>query len=203
MTFLDKAKEKYKKRKIEVDDTVIIKGSCPFDYNLENVDECDKVGETKCYECWNREMPDTEPLTEKEKMIDAMSENAYNKGLNDAWELAKKIAYINSTSERNKIFGYETLSMIVDKYTPQEAIAKLKEYEDAQKIEVGDVVFCWALTEFDDRENKENYGVVTGIYNDHYEILMKNGDTTGFKLKECEKTGKHIDIKAILEQIGK
>lgn len=141
------------------------------------------------------DMTNVETIPQEEVM-----KSAYDEGLNDAWKLVYRIREMDY-AERITAFGNDALFEILRENTPQEALAKLKAYEDS-KIEVGDEVICKALTEFDDRANKENYGVVTGIYSDHYEILMKNGDTTGFKLKECEKTGKHIDIQQILEQIG-
>ena len=150
-------------------------------------------------------------LLEKAKLevIPQSEVDAYNKGhedgmaqgLKDAWEFIKEI-YNFTFRKTDDIFGYEQFIDVLVYFTPQEAIAKLKAYEEAQ-IEVGDVVFCSLVEEDDnDTENKDNYGVVTGIYRDHYEILMKNGDATGFKKETCKKTGKHIDIQSILEQIG-
>lgn len=202
MTFLDKARSERKEKEIKFGEDGFPIG-CPEDYGYENVR---RGCSSDCEECWNREIPGTEPKPEIDAAdyIDIYTEG-YNKGhdegMTDVWELALKYSRM-SDSEREEIFNISNERFFFDSesMTPQEALAKLKAYEDS-KIKVGDEVFCKALTEFDDRANKENYGVVTGIYSDHYEILMKNGDTTGFKLKECEKTGKHIDIQSILEQI--
>lgn len=64
--------------------------------------------------------------------------SSYEKGLNDAWEIARKIAKANSTDEEmNKIFGddfyYMSLSAFFEKYSIQEVMEKLKEYEEKQK----------------------------------------------------------------------
>jgi len=77
-------------------------------------------------------------------------EKAYNRGLNDAWDAARKIAqtYAHFTCyDLNKIFGDRDSvgrKMIFEEYTPQDAIRKIKEYEDKQKqdaeIKVGDEV---------------------------------------------------------------
>lgn len=59
----------------------------------------------------------------------------YNKGLNDAWELAKKIT--NETFDyREKIFGYGYNSDVFSKFTPQTALEKIK----ANEIIIGDIV---------------------------------------------------------------
>lgn len=214
MTFLEKAKSDLKDEEFS-DDGLPCK--CPSNYGYEKEYSCSDV---ECTDCWNREMPNTEPKADGIPVIPQSEVDAwhnahesgkaegYEQGLNDAWELVKKIVLkaekggLNYNDFKN-IFGVGDYVSVLENLTPQEAIAKLKAYEEAQKIEVGDVVFCSLVAEDDnDTENKDNYGVVTGIYRDHYEILMKNGDTTGFKKENCKKTGKHLDLASILEQIG-
>lgn len=63
---------------------------------------------------------------------------SYEKGLNDAWEVAKKIALASSTDEEmNKIFGddfyYMSLSAFFEKYSIDEVMLKIKEYEEKQE----------------------------------------------------------------------
>ena len=72
-------------------------------------------------------------------------ENEYNRGLNEAWETAKKIMRMD-IFEKDAIFaeiGKSTRSVIMD-MSASEAIAKIKEYEEQQKqdaeIKVGDEV---------------------------------------------------------------
>ena len=196
MTFLEKLKEdnpNLSSAELEAE----IRRTCPHSHKYENSQDSQCYG--NCTECWDREMPNTEPqvaITKDDLELE------YNKGLEDAWELAKDV-FKMTLRNRDDVFGYEGFIDILMFFTPQEALAKLKAYEEVQKIEVGDVVFCSLVAEDDnDTENKDNYGVVTGIYRDHYEILMKNGDTTGFKKENCKKTGKHLDLASILEQIG-
>ena len=74
----------------------------------------------------------------------------YNKGLNDAWEIARRITKASGTDEKmNKIFGndfyYMGSSAFFEKYSIQEVMTKLKEYEEKQKqadekFKVGDEV---------------------------------------------------------------
>ena len=179
---------------------------CPCFYGYEETKWCGNTWGTNCEECWNREMPGTE----SKKEVDAADyieiytdghKKGYDEGLNDAWELARKI-YDLPCDELETILGvkYGTYD-VLGKYSPQEALAKLKAYEEQRKLEVGDVVFCFADCDESWRKNEENYGVLLEIVNDIYTVLMKNGDVSEFAKSSLEKTGKRIDIKSILEQI--
>ena len=58
-------------------------------------------------------------------------QKAYERGLNDAWECAKKIYNDNSFFVNEEIFGKgrSHFGKITDDYSASEAIAKMKEYE--------------------------------------------------------------------------
>ena len=123
---------------------------------------------------------------------------AYNKGLEDAWELAKKIVVDckdMTGKEFQDIFGYYLHEVFVN-YTPQEALAKLEAYEKEQaEIKVGDVVQVKNGYEF----------LVTHISKEktHYFGITTTGDTyTSVHISELTNTGKHIDIQSVLQQIG-
>lgn len=125
-------------------------------------------------------------------------EKTYIDGLNDAWELANKLVQNKMNilgDELGKIFdGHMFLEDIFDNFTPQEALSKLKAYEEAQ-IEVGDVVkldgtcYTYVVTVIQEESD--------GTY---YCGLSKNGKW--FAQNNVTKTGKHLDIKSILESIG-
>jgi hypothetical protein len=126
-------------------------------------------------------------------LISEPSEHYYNKGLNDAWELAKKIVVDCSDmtgEEFSNIFGCYMPKVFVS-YTPQEALAKMKAYEEQRNIEVGDVV-----------ESIGRKGIVTQNNQCSVHIICIDGSSWEWEITECKKTGKHIDIKSILEQIG-
>lgn len=134
------------------------------------------------------------------------SENAYDRGLNDAWKLIIKI-FEMSPQMRKEIFGKDFCRTLLYSHTPQELLEKLKTYEEEQKkIKVGDVVYVpMGHTE----NEKEDYGVVANIYDSkdekkpiRYEVLMHNGDCMSYYDCEIEKTNKHIDIQSVLAQIG-
>lgn len=129
-----------------------------------------------------------------------LQDEAYQKGLKDAWEATKKIFGYEidgaiPIADIGNVFGYEPCKAfctadILRDFTVQEAIAKLKAYEEKQKdsIEVGDEV-------------KAAFGtaVVTYLEEDSVGYLYSTG-TTGFDIpRNLIKTGKHYDIASILE----
>lgn len=126
---------------------------------------------------------------------------AYNKGLEDAWELAKKIVVDckdMTGKEFQDIFGYYLCEVFVN-YTPQEALAKLEAYEKAQvEIKVGDVLKA--------RLNGMKCVVSSDKGCNGFVLTFPDGsgateDLTFIK-QNYKKTGKHIDIQSVLEQIG-
>ena len=187
MTFLEKLRKDRPKKKIPKSCWGI---GCPSQYGYEKVfEEC---GITDCRDCWNREMPNTEPkvaITEDDLKL------SYDKGLNDAWELARKIWDEFTLHKLEEIFGYDYTKGVIDNYTPQEALAKLKAYEEQSEIKVGDVV------DFPS-EGRRCCAVVTCIVDDYLYGFAENGLLVeSLQIDNCKKTGKHIDIQSILEQI--
>lgn len=69
------------------------------------------------------------------RIVDVRSKDiecGYNRGLNDAWECGRRIT--NETSVvLSKIFGEVDASAVFQRYTPQEAMQKIKDYERKQK----------------------------------------------------------------------
>ena len=135
-------------------------------------------------------------------------DEAYQEGLNDAWECFKKLVYPVkdggfSTERLCEIFGTSLPSHIIRDFSPSEAIQKIKDYEERKKqkdaeICVGDEVY----TSLD-----ENFKyIVTRIY--RYDELVANllsqNGTWGrvMKLSNLHKTGKHYDaIEEVLKEL--
>ncbi len=133
-----------------------------------------------------------------------LKKESYNKGLQDAWELALKV----SASEKKEgisndvcraVFGTLCGAEIMRNNTPQEALAKIEAYEKEQEqtIKVGDVV--------EGRYDKSVTVVVTSLSNDDTfnGINAKGRCFSGRYVRDWKKTGKHIDIANILAEIGK
>lgn len=71
-------------------------------------------------------------------------EDAYQRGMNEAWDAARKIVRTKwhggmSSDEVEKIFGSWHLDQVFD-LSAQEAIEKLKVYEQRNKYKAGDIV---------------------------------------------------------------
>jgi RNA-binding protein YlmH len=119
------------------------------------------------------------------------NEEAYNKGLEDAWELARKI-YEMKSKEFDKVFRDVHYVDVFYHFTPQEALAKLEAYEKGQnEIKVGDVV-----------EQNEQKFVIIFVNNEFVNGIDENGRFSHISIENCEKTGKHIDLTDIFKQIG-
>ena len=127
---------------------------------------------------------------------------SYQKGLDDAWDAARKIV-LDEGIDMNTlctIFRRGCSDSVIRDYSAAEAIEKLKAYEEKQKaadeIEVGDEVNwggdCFIVTRiFQPRNMKEQ---CDGIDNDgcvYHDVLMD----------DLEKTGRHSDIMKILEEM--
>lgn len=198
MTFLEKLKEDQPTSNIPDDAKGI---GCPKEYGYEKGQFICLGSGSDCTKCWNREMPNTEarPLEKASKQVLEAHDIGYNKGLNDAWMLATKICDDMGIHERENAFGYKYETDVMKCITPQKAIAMLKAYEEAQKIEVGDVV-VWA-----DFADDVFNGVVLDFKDstdNEVVVFDENGCVEVWKIADCKKTGKHIDIQSILEQIG-
>ena len=121
-------------------------------------------------------------------------DKTYTDGLNDAWEMANKIADTLTTSERAKIFGYVvngiTVMDILRDFTPQEALAKLETYEKSKEINVGDVV-----------EQNGHKFVIIFVNGEYVNGIDVDGRFSNISIKNCKKTNRHIDITSVLEQL--
>ena len=176
--------------------------NCPSTYGYEKRRDCVfGNNEEKCAKCWNREMPKTEEFIEPKCTFETEVENAYKQGLNDAWELAKQILYgidkqlieIFDKKVEPRFFDLTHKRDIINCHTPQEAKAKIEKWRESNKIEVGDVVLAL----------NETLIVVTSIKENMIYGIDEQGLVSARLLfSDVKKAGKHIDLKAILEQIG-
>lgn len=124
----------------------------------------------------------------------------YEDGLNDAWEVARKIVCLASdggysVSELMKIFGSDNIASdkILKHNTAAEVIAKIEEYENS-RIEIGDEV----------TDDKEWKGIVTWISPDgeYVVMILEDGTALRWKKKEFKKTGRRFSqIEEVLKQL--
>ena len=116
----------------------------------------------------------------------------YEDGLNEAWEVARKIGSNNgySCGELSDIFGSCSAGYVFDYFTASEAIDAMENYE---KIKVGDEV-----------KYLGSVGVVIEDYSEDQVILMWSNGTTaiGISKKDVTKTGRHFsEIEDLLKQM--
>lgn len=167
MTDKQKLREEIIETTKKVRDTGLIYGKEGFDYLLEVLEE---------YTDYN----------------DGYNAGVKN-GMETAWEFVQKLCDMNCKETKNIFCVSEGLYDVTRNFTPQEALAKLKAYEEQSKIEVGDVV----------EMPNGNKCVVTVVRDGFAGGVSENG--WGFydiSLCDLKKTDKHIDIKSILESIG-
>jgi hypothetical protein len=128
----------------------------------------------------------------------AKVKEAYDNGLNDAWECAKKIATIGGLDleELKEIFGYQSVNDIFERFSASEAITRIKEYEDRQKktddeIHIGDEIYCL--------DSKHKYVVLRFLDNDKIFVFSSRGLTGVFASKQVHKTGRKYPVVEMLE----
>lgn len=121
---------------------------------------------------------------------------AYQRGLDDAWEAAKKIVCDDELDWNTllHIFNRGNFDGIFGDYSASEAIAKLKAYEEKRKaddeIKVGDEVIY----------NEHKFIVFATETEECYASLFDvNGRHASASQRECKKTGRHVDITDMLK----
>ena len=119
-------------------------------------------------------------------------QEAYQRGLNDAWDAAKKIGNM-PYDEEEKAFGLCGWVFIA-KHTASEAIEKIRQYEQEKgKIQIGDEV-------------EAVYGkavVIEILGNNKSVIYMYHNASTGVSgIDKVTKTGRHFpEIATVLEKM--
>ena len=115
-------------------------------------------------------------------------------GQNEAWEVAKKLFSTMAESDIEKAFPIEWNSggfKALMNLQPQEAIERLKSYED-DKIKRGDIVNVKGSC------NDDLLGVVTKVGEDNCYIMWGDGSGGTWCKNSVVKTGKHIDVDKFL-----
>ena len=134
------------------------------------------------------------PFTDTEEA----EKKAYDRGLSDAWDVAKKI-YDMDGGDLVEVFNDYDPYKVTQKYTATEALAKIKAYEDKQKqdaeIKVGDeIVYSDGIK-----------GVVVGISNTVGQISVLNNKYDAPQLlvkNRAKKTGRTFSqIAEVLKEL--
>jgi hypothetical protein len=130
------------------------------------------------------------------KNFGELQDEAYQRGLEDAWETARALVWDTSISEY-KTAGVKVESWdgetceVLRRYPAHEAVELLRtirEHKDSDCIEVGDEV-----------QAPCGKAIVTAVKDDFVHYFYSDGDVRCMSLHSLKKTGKHYDIQSILE----
>lgn len=130
------------------------------------------------------------------------ADEAYERGLNEAWEAAKKIVDIPirgglTRMELEELFGCGDCRIAMQQNTASEALAKLRDYEEKKKAEDE------AVKVGDEVTDGKFVGVVTRIESTALYVVMSDGSSSAWGFGDgWRKTGNHFpEIAAVLEQM--
>lgn len=154
----------------------------------ERVDEAYQKGYDKGYA----------DKTNNDEVGKELAKDVYQRGLDDAWEAARKIVCDDELDWNTllHIFNRGNFEGIFGDFSPSEAIAKLKAYEEKQKVDdeikVGDEVIYI-----------EHKFVVFATETEKYyaSLFDVNGRHASASQSKCKKTGRHFDIDKILAEM--
>lgn len=74
-------------------------------------------------------------------LVRVEDQKTYEQGLNDAWEMVKKITIGLELCKLQTIYdGFDTMSAIVQRYSAQEAIDKYNAWKERNEFKMGDIV---------------------------------------------------------------
>ena len=122
---------------------------------------------------------------------------SYQKGLDDAWEAARKIAqqWEEDVDSEHRVVIDDSIRVTLDSMTASEAIAKLKAYEEQKaddEIKVGDEVEVL---------NSGSKYLIAWISGTSLCGFAHDGVTCRLQPSDVRKTGRHFDIAKILGEM--
>ena len=143
----------------------------------------------------------TEAESKYRKIRDEMEKQAYQRGLADAWEAARKIGSNSMCSLKEMGFDFSQCAVsdynpswfVVKNYSASEAIEKIRQYEQEkeEQIQVGDEVII-----------RDKKAVVTEITDRFVRIMYSDGSGYALFSKNMTKTGRHFpEIAEVLQKM--
>lgn len=133
------------------------------------------------------------------KRVHPMPTKTYEDGMREAWETAQSLFTGKFyDTELEELFGTKDPAGALLENTAAEAAAKIAAWEDRKQIHIGDVVDVG-------EKGTDSYvggAVVTGRNKDRYFLLFNDGEIGASRKKYLTKTGRTVDIKAVLEAIS-
>lgn len=128
--------------------------------------------------------------------IFASAAEAYKKGLEDAWECARKLRHPSYggyyADQKEEIFGYVNSDDVLTKFTAAEVIKKIEDFKEKKDIKVGDEVIGL----------RENWVVIHVADDGKCLGFDADGLLHALNMDDLRKTGRHIDqINGILDKL--
>lgn len=120
-----------------------------------------------------------------ERGLENIKKAEYERGLNEAWELVKRLR-TTAPTDIIEIFDKDTTFSVIEELSASEAIEKWKAWEEKNEFKVGDEIIY--------RDGIK--GVVVGIskYNEEISVLSNEYDVPQLLIKShATKTGRHFD----------
>ena len=191
---LKKNETLYKAATRESDGTAYVCSAIGTPYTAPDLEQIRKEAYDNGYETAKHECEDCL----KQAYIDAIRKEAYQRGLNDAWDTVRKIRGM-TWNEQKEVFGTDYFTDIIA-LPASECIEKIRQYEQEQKeLKVGDEVERIINGEVDSKavflEDNEGY----------YRCLFWTGccfTTLSYQKEQFRKTGRHFDeFATVLEKM--
>ena len=115
-----------------------------------------------------------------------------------AWNIARELTSLTN-EEREKIFGFSDIGIIIRNNSCDKTWFKISEYKkklQEEQISEGDVVKCQYLY----------MGIVTYVdYNDDgkeiFSVILENGMNKTFSRDELIRTGRSVDVSVVLKDM--
>ncbi len=137
-------------------------------------------------------------LTQRKADMQKKLDDAYQKGLDDAWDAARKIVLDEGLAQKElkDIFDCATIGPVLRAFTASEAIAKIKAHEAGKdEIRVGDEVRRISDgVKYVVVDPKNEFGRVCGF--------SMNGIWYGECPNALRKTRRHFDVESILKEMS-
>ena len=122
-------------------------------------------------------------------------DKSYERGCDDAWELARKMAFMTE-KERDRITGWGTLGCMLDNLDYKDVHNMVEYYEEHKKLKPGDVVMYKCGGDFEKAillyENENFYWVIKELGG-----CPQNLPKDLFRL---DKTYKHVNLEGLFEE---
>lgn len=157
--------------------------------------------EKQAYQRGYKEAYDT-AYADAEEIYESGKRAMYQKGLKDAWEAARTLW---NTPNRKEIFGNTTFNTVLTTLTAQEAIEKIRQYEQEkeEQIQIGDEVIRHYKNEF--MEGDDAPSIFLSEEDGNFRCLAFNGRSimiAEYPKNQYRKTGRHFpEIAEVMQKM--